>query len=240
MVKYWKTQDSVFAKVYLHEEGHYVMQMEGEKYPFPGYPRGILLYGALSPLKHEIKNQIFNDAWRLLEDKVAGDAIMEYLRAISFPNVLAILNKGKYDIVPYERMVPAVKEIYRAMTVVEEKTGNKKVGQLKELICFILQEDDAYRFRFQWMCKFLRHRMPLKWFDYGLQMLEHAETVGDMKERMRLLRRILMFILEDKSLKNCFDLLMEEMDFKKVMLTKADKYFFRAKYFKVDYPEYQY
>lgn len=241
MVSYWKKQDSVEAKVYLHKDGHYVMQMAGEKYPFPGYPRGSLLYGSLSPLKHQIKNQVFNDCWKMLEDiNLSNEEIMAIMRERVLPKIFELGEKAKFDMVPYERMVPAVKEIWRAMTVVEKKTGNPKVGKLKELICFIIQEDDAYRFRFQWLCKFLRHNIPLKWWDYGLGMLEHAEIIGDMKERIRLFRRITMFILEDESIRNCFELLMKEIDFKKVRLTKADKYFFRAKYFKVDFPEYQY
>ena len=240
MVKYWKTQDSVEAKVYMAPEGHYVMQMKGEKYPFPGSPRGSLLYGSLSPLKHNVKNKIFNDIWALLEEKVEEKEIMRYLRETALPEIFELAEKSKYNMVPFERMVPSVKEIYRAMTVVEKEMNNPKVSKLKELICYILQEDDAYRFRFQWACKFLRHKIPIKWWDYALGMLEHAEIVGDMKERIRLFRRITMFILKDESIKKYFELLMKEIDFKKVILTKADKYFFRAKYFKVDYPDYKY
>jgi hypothetical protein len=71
-------------------------------------------------------------------------------------------------------------------------------------------------------------------------MLEHGEMIGDMKERQRLFRRIFMVVTRDKEMGEGFKLLMKELDWKKLRLTKADKYFFRAKYFKVDYPEYAY
>ena len=37
-----------------------------------------------------------------------------------------------------------------------------------------------------------------------------------------------------------FSRFLKEVNWSKVRLSRADKYFFRAKYFKVDYPEYQY
>lgn len=241
MVQYWKTGDSVKAKVYIDDKGSYVMQMQGEKYPFPGYPRGALLYGLLSPLKHEIKNQIFNDTWKMLEEKKSDQEIMDHLKKTVLPKIFEIGKKTEFDRIPPEKMSPAIKELYRVMSIVEENTKSKNVLYLKDILCFILQEDDAYRFRFQWMMKFFKYKFfqknYLKILDYALSMLEHAETIGDMKERQRLFRRIIIFILKDPVIKNYFDMLFKELDWKKVQLSKADKYFFRAKYFKVDFPE---
>ncbi len=254
MVRYWMNATSTKAKVTTIQkrQGHYVMYMKGEKYPFPGYPRGVLLYGPLSPLKHEIKNQIFNYTWYELEKPltpVGHEEIILHLKHTVLPNIMAIFNKGRYDLVPPDRLQPPVKELWRALSVVEQKTGSTFVRDIKELLCFILEEDDAYRFRFQWMCKFfnprsfwsrLGRKTLLMMFDSALSMLEHGETVGDMKERQRLLRRCLMFFLTSESVRSCFELFAKEVDWKKLRLSKADKYFFRAKYFKVDWPEYEY
>jgi hypothetical protein len=60
-VQYWKTKESIQAKVTHAKDGSQIMWLEGEKYPFPTYPRGYMLFGSLSKLKHEIKNQVFND-----------------------------------------------------------------------------------------------------------------------------------------------------------------------------------
>lgn len=231
MVSYWKTKDFVEAKVMQHPDGHYVMHMQGEKYPFPGHPRGVLLYGSLSPLKHQIKNQVFNACWKMLELEVPAEQIREYLSQTAWPNIYTLAEQSKYDMLPPDKFVPAVKELYRAMT---------KVGvdeRLRDIICFILQEDDAYRMRFQWLAKFfpLLGKPTLKHFERALEMAEQAEVVGDMKERQRLFKRIFLFMANEK-----FTALLKEVDWKKVGLTAADKYFFRAKYYKVDYPEYQY
>lgn len=239
MVKYWKTQDSVEAKVVRAPEGHHVMYMKGEKYPFPGYPRGSLLYGKLSPLKHWIKNKVFNEVWKMLEERKPLKERMQYLRGEAYPYIFDLGEGLKYDMVPHEQMVPPVKELYRAFTKVAKTETDLK---WRDIVTFIFQEDDAYRMRFQWLVKFFpRFSKPtLKDFDKALGMLEHGETVGDMKERVRLLRRVLNALWEDAETKDTYERLLKEIDWKKLELTKGDKYFFRAKYFKVDYPEYAY
>jgi hypothetical protein len=232
MVSYWKTADAVEAKLYKTKDGHYEMQMKGEKYPFLGFPRGSMLFGKLSKLKHEIKNQIFNDTWKMLEEKRSDAEIDAHLEK-SWGNIYTLFEDFKYDQVPFEKMIPPVKELHRAMT------DSGCDSRLRDIICFIFQEDDAYRMRFQWIAKFFPwyRKVSAKDFEYGLSMLEEAEVVGDMKERERLVRRILLYLVKDSKR---FTNFLKLTDWKKIGLTKADKYFFRAKYFKVDYPEYQY
>lgn len=225
MVSYWKTKDLVEAKLMKHPDGYYVMQMEGEKYPFPGHPRGSLLYGKLSPLKHWIKNKVFNDSWALLEERREGE--IPHLLAEAWPFIFNLAEEARYDMVPFEQFQPPVKELHRALTKVGVDT------RLVDILCFIFQEDDAYRWRFQWLAKF--RPTNRKRFTHALDLLEHAEMIGDMKERIRLLKRVLLFIGGCK-----LEAFLKEMNWKRFQLTKADKYFFRAKYFKVDFPEYQY
>lgn len=239
MVKYWKTKECVRAKVTQAKEGHYIMWMEGEKYPFPGFPRGDLLYGKLSPLKHQIKNKIFNESWALLGE---GKPVDTHIKS-KLDEIIEMFNGFKYDTLPESKLVPAVKELWRAWTVIG---GGYKSQKLKEIMCFILQEDDGYRFRVQWVMGFfsfwqkLLKINPIKTFEYALSLLEHAEVIGDMKERQRLLKRVCMEALKDPIISELFTKLFREIDFKKMKLSKADKYFFRAKYFKTDYPNFDY
>jgi hypothetical protein len=120
---------------------------------------------------------------------------------------------------------------------------------LKNTLTFILTEDDAYRMRLQWITQIfnpsawwfkLFFRNPVKDFDLALQELENAEVVGDMKERIRLLRRILLLIIEDKRIGQLFGELCKELDWNKLKLREADKYHFRAKYFKVDLDKFEF
>lgn len=251
MVKYWKTSDKVRAKLLSTPDG-YQMQMEGEKYLFPGYPRGHLLFTSFSKLKHEIKNQIFNDSWYLLEDGTNEEVIVGRLKGAILPKIFEIADSLFYEMVPPDKLSPPVKELWRAMGEVEKKLPPARAyraRRLKEILCFVLQEDDAYRFRFQWVAGWVN---PKAWWrrilrrdflqdlDWALSLLEHAELVGDMKERQRLLRRILIVVFRDKETRESLELLIKELDWKKLKLSKADKYFFRGKYFKVDYPYFEY
>lgn len=238
MVGYWKTKESVQAKVTKAEDGSTVMHMEGEKYPFPGFPRGYLLFGELSKLKHEIKNQIFNESWKKLEEGVKEEEIVKDIKQRLFGSIAKTASRMKYDLMPPESMSPAVKEIHRAWTKVSPETS-----VLRDYLCLILQEDDAYRWRVQWLVSWFGWFMkwnPVKSFEYALTMLEHGEVIGDMKERQILLKRILMLVLKDKSIRKKFIALFREIDWKKIELSKGDKYHFRGKYFKVDYQLFDY
>lgn len=233
MVQYWKDRDHVAAKVTKAGDGSLVMHLEGEKYPFPSFPRGHLLFGSLSKLKHEIKVQIFNDNWWKLEAGASKEEIIADIKRKLFNEMAEIAELSKYDMLPFESMTPSVREIYRAWT----KVAPERTYQLRDYLCFLIQEDDAYRFRIQWLVKWFGWFMkwhPIKSFDYALKMLEHGEVIGDMKERIRLLRRILLICLEDKNIKELFIKLFKEIDWNKVKLTKADLYHFRGKYFKCD------
>ena len=230
MVRYWKQKGAVEAKV-MTVNGVTVMQMEGEKYLFPGFPRGYLLFGKLSKLKHEIKNQIFNDSWAKLE---SGDTkVVEHVNSV-LPNIYELFEGYKYDVLPPENMVSSVREIHRAWTKVNPDS------KLRDIVCFIFQEDDAYRFRFQWMASYFGTGNAVQKLKRGLTWMEDAEIIGDMKERVRLIRRIMLEILIDPKNKYFLEKLFREINWNRVKLTKADKYFFRGKYFKVDFDKFDY
>ncbi len=251
MVQYWKFKESVMAKVTTNKDGALVMKMDGEKEIFPGFPRGHLLFGSLSKLKHEVKNQIFNESWRKLEEKLEKPVIIQDIKR-TIHAINEFVEHDRYEMVPPEKMVVPVREIWRAFSVLEGKTSGtkkEKVRILKEAITYVLQEDDGYRFRFQWIVQVfnpsswwfkLFFRDPIKDFEIALGELEHAEIVGDMKAKIRLLKRILMLMLEDRSISRLFKELCKEMDWNKLKLSEADKYHFRGKWFKVDFDRFEY
>jgi hypothetical protein len=74
-----------------------------------------------------------------------------------------------------------------------------------------------------------------------LDLMEQAEVVEDMKGRIRLIKRILTFFLqEDDAYRFRAQWAYEHLDPKKMKLSKADKYYFRGKYFKVDHDKFDY
>ena len=246
MVKYWKTSDTAPAKVMVNKNGEMVMQIQGEKYPSPGFPRSHLLFGPLSKLKHEIKNQLFNESWWALEGGVdKKQVIVDFKRKLL--EIYKITDKMELDLLPPGSLFLSVRELWRAMTVLQQKhPENKYIEPLKRTLTLILQEDDSYRFRLQWIIQifnpsawWFRFVNPVKWFEKALCELENGEVVSDMQERIRLLRRILLLILEDKNINQLFLELCREVNWNKLKMSKADKYFFRAKYFFVDLDKFE-
>jgi len=243
MTKYYKTKETQEACITTNKDGAQVMRIKGEDYDFPGFPRSHLLFGTwkdrpfgqLAVLKHEIKNQIFNDNWARIE-RGEPIKIREPLQ-----NAYEILDTMRYDIVPREKLFISVREIYDAFTRVQEKHPEIKILQFRDMLCFILQEDDSYRFRVQFLAPiFSIVRSPVKNLMVALQELEYAEVVDDMKERIRLLRRVLWVVLMNKKIKQLFEEFFKEVNWKKVKLSKADKYHFRPKWFKADWDLFEY
>lgn len=240
-VQYWKTKDAVMAKVTKNKEGALVMQMEGESQPFPGFPRGHLLFGTLSKLKHEIKVRLFNDNWWKYEAGATEESIAKDFKQDFKNDIVPIVHEARFDMVPPTRMFGAVREIYRTLEGLESLS--RWVRPLKEVMTYILQEDDAYRFRFQWMVDihyYPLNKDPIKSFNEALVELENAEVVGDMKLRVKLFRDIFNILMEDKRCRELFLEFYKRVDWKKIKLSKADKYHFRGKWFKVDWHLFSY
>ena len=240
-VKYGDRGDLEKAIVIQTKEG-LKMQIRGEKYPLNHFPRGYLLisdyhYTNLAILKHTIKNKIFNYAWAELEKGAEYDIIIQEIKRVILEDLPAILEKSRFDFLPSDKLCVAVRELWRAMTTLEKESPYVKI--LKEALCLILQEDDGYRFRWLWMNNrigwWMRYLGLIKIFERALMYLEDAEIICDMKDKIRLLRRVLLLVLKDKNIKNLFIKLFKELDWKKIQPRKADLYFFRGKYFKVDH-----
>ena len=225
MVQWWKTKEAVQARVTEDKDGSYIMWMEGEKYPFAGYPRGHLIvnepgkYSPYSRLKHEIKNQIFNENWY----KIASCQPVE----IHANDIFQLAETLKYDMMPVHKCTPAVREVNRLLPN----------SPWKDIITCIFQEDDAYRMRFQYLVQFLDKKDPIGSFDKAMKILENAEVVDDMKERINLIRVVLLKLWENPEYAKYWISLVKNMDFKKVKLTKADLYYLRAKFFKPDFKD---
>lgn len=166
-VSYYKTKEAARAKVVHGKDGSLQMEIEGEKHPFPGFPRGHVLTGPLAKAKHKVKNRIFNEVFAELEE---------------------MTREMQYHMLPIEKCAPAVRELDRVLRLVED-----------------------------------------------------AEVVDDMKARIALVRRILVFFLqEDDAYRMRMQWAAERINMKEMKLSKADKYYFRGKYFKVDHDVYDY
>lgn len=167
MVSYWKKDVATRARLITADDGSLQMDVQGEKYPFAGFPRGHVLVGPLSKMKKAIKDMVFNQV---------------------FDEIEKMATQYGPDMLPPERCAPAIREIHRV-----------------------------------------------------LDKMEHMEVTEDMKGRMRLIKKVLTFFLqEDDAYRFRAQYFLSEIDQKKIELSKADKYYARGKYWKVDYDKFDY
>lgn len=133
MVHYWKNNDTARARIKHQKDGSYGLEIEGEDQVMPGFPRGHILFGPLSKVKHRIKTS-FNEAYVEIEK---------------------FHKENKHDFLPYEKLLPPVKVLWKAFEDLEnaEVTEDMKerIKIWKTVICWWMQEDDAYRFRLQYL-----------------------------------------------------------------------------------------
>jgi hypothetical protein len=74
-----------------------------------------------------------------------------------------------------------------------------------------------------------------------LDKMEHMEVTEDMRGRIRLIKKVLTFFLqEDDAYRFRAQYFLSEIDQKKIALSKSDKYYARGKYWKVDYDKFDY
>lgn len=132
MATHWKDRDASKAKIVTAPDGSFQMQIEGEKRLYPGFPRGHTLMGPLAAIKNKVKNMVFNQVFGEIEKMV---------------------EEHKMDLLPPEKMVPAVRHIWETFEKLEdcEVVPDMKGRMLliKKVLCWFLMEDDAYRFRSQ-------------------------------------------------------------------------------------------
>ena len=245
MVRYAKNENSEVKGMIVRTNEGIKMKLQGEKYLFPGHPRGHILtsdyyYTNFSVLKHQIKNKIFNYVWAELEKGTKDDIIIKEIKRVIFEELSPILEESRFDFLPKDKLCIPVKELWRAMSLLEKESSYVKI--LKEVLCFIFQEDDGYRFRWLWVndriswwMRWMGAERLIKDFEKALIYLENAEMIGDMKDKIRLLRRGLILVLKDDNIRNLFIKLFKELNWKKIKTTKADRYYFRGKYFKTDH-----
>lgn len=250
MVSYWKESKGMLARIRIAKGGHFEMEIKGEKYPMKGFPRGYLMqsetgdFPLFSKVKHLAKNLIFNWAWNEIANGTEEKTIVSAVKGPALDNVFELFSGLKYHMLPFDRLVPAVKEFWTGMSAIEGESP--RVKPLKEFLSFTMQEDDGYRYRVQWLMEAAKFRKGdtigeiKKKLESGLLKMADAEVVEDMKLRINLLRVVLLLLINDQRIGNLAELLFKNMDPRKMRLDRGDKYHFRGKYFKVDHDHYEY
>lgn len=102
------------------------LQIKDEKYALRGFPRHALLHGPLVPLKRYMKNFVIEAMVKCMPFKIPDDNLVEPVKELA----------RVFDL---------------AIEAEDEPEMKKLMKQFKDPVTIALNEDDAWRFRWQWM-----------------------------------------------------------------------------------------
>lgn len=215
---------SHLTKVEFREEGGVYTYIDGHEEPYKGYPYFEFVEkidilkkmgrGALSSLYHSFKKRnplelVFLAFVPWLFEALVNSAIYSAHRI-----VMRFRFKPKY-------YCTAIRELYRAF-------GNQE--QLRDIFCMVLENDNAYRYRFQdvvvHLDKVSLKRNPGKELNRLLTIMQSRETGQDLVDTWTLLKTFIPpYLFMNRKMRNEVVRILTELNLEEVKLSKEDKWY---------------
>lgn len=233
-----ETPKDVHALTYVEfpEQGGVLTFMEGYEEPYKGFPfhefvdkidsLKKLSRGVLSSLFHSLKRRNkFQVALLLLVPWLFNDLLRGTIYAFH-----RIIIRFKIKELRY---CDAVREVYRAMSVgfpQETQAEAEMRHMVRDLLCMILENDNAYRFRFQDIIAELDKdaltRNPSKELVRLLSLMQTREKGQDVRDTWTLLKTFLpMYLLVNPQVRRAIVRMLCELDLEKIKLAKEDIFY---------------
>lgn len=228
------TDVNPLLKVEFPSEGGVLTYMEGYELPYRGFPFYEMVEkidtikkigrATLSGMYHSLRRHWYLLPTLLPAIWVVGDLIYVFIHTA-------------YRIVERFRMKPlrysqAVREIYRAFSVPQgedAKTQELRL-MLRDVVCMILEFDNAYRFRAQDILEHLdkealKKNTPKEMMRL-LNLLQSREQTEEIRDTWSLLKHgVRLYLRFDRKLQRLIAGVLAEVDISKVTLTAEDKTF---------------
>jgi hypothetical protein len=223
---------NALTKVEFPEEGGVLTYMEGFEQPYQGYPYYEFVdkidfikktsRAFVSGLYHQIKKRsklrfftLVPNIW-FLKDMVRSWVYVNY----------RIIDRFKIKEVRYSQFV---RELYRKFSLeVKGEHDSSFRLQIRDLVCMILEMDNAYRFRAQdilaEMDQGQMRRKPVSEIIRLINLLQSREKSQDVKDTWILLKHVVrLYLIFDKDLKSILSNVFSNLDLEKVKLSINDK-----------------
>lgn len=210
--------------------------MRSHPYPYHGFPYfefvdkidmlKKVIRNVLSGIYHQLKNRnkllfltFLSSFWMTKVAMRAG--IYTFYRIIE-----------RFRVKP-TRYSPAMQTLYRAFSVERdrEQTKTKELRwMLRDVLCMVMEFDNAYRFRFQEFIVELNkehlQRKPIAEIVRLFELLSKWENLQEQKDKWRLVKYLLRYYLRyDRELRNILRDGLLSLELEKVKLMPEDKYF---------------
>lgn len=225
---------SALLKVEFLEKGGVLTWMEGHNYPYKGFPfyefvdkidyMKKISRGFLSSLFHSLK--IINKFWFItiipalwISKHLVKAFVYVFYRMIERFRIKSI------------RYCDSVRELYRAFSYEddnESKIDREYRLQIRDLICSVLEFDNAYRFRFQDIIEDLNKKaLEKNSINEILRLLEimiQREKQQDIKDTWTLVKLAVNYLKYDKTLLKFLTKTLLRLEVGKVVMDENDKH----------------
>ena len=227
---------SALTKVEFLEEGGVLTWMEGHEYPYKGFPfyefvdridyMKKLTRSFLSGLYHSFKP--IRKVWILtLIPSIWVSKIL--LRAIIY-TFYRMIERFR---IKSHRYCKSVRELYRAFTYEDpsEKSQDTQLRlQLRDLMCMILEFDNAYRYRFQDIMEDLDilviKEKPLNEIIRLFDIMSSREKTQEIKDTWTLIKSFVYYYVKyDKSLLKILANTLYRINTEKAILDEGDRHY---------------
>ena len=124
-VQYGEKGGQQLARPVRVKDGSLELEIKDEKYRLRGVPRAHILHGPLAPLKRYMKVFIVETIMKCMPHMLPDDQLCEPVREFARVCDLVIEAEDEFEM-------------------------KRQLKQGRDAMCMFLQEDDAWRFRWQW------------------------------------------------------------------------------------------
>lgn len=223
---------NALTKVEFPEEGGVMTYMEGYELPYRGWPIADsvdkidvikkIAKASLSGMYHSFKKRpwmtvLLLPAILVLRDIITA-GVYTFYRLIE-----------RFKTKPL-RFSQCMRELHRAFTVNHEENLSELRLMLRDVVCNILEFDNAYRFRAQDILEELNkdslRNNAIKELKRLIVIAQGRETTQEIKDTWKLIKMFISFYLRfDRKLLRLFTDTLLNLDIEKFKLTPEDKQF---------------
>lgn len=228
------TDKSSLEKVEFPDEGGMLTYMSGHDYPYRGFPYFEIVEKI--DLIKKISRAAVSGLYHSLKRK-------KYWLFTLIPSIWVVKNFAETGIYTFYRLVErfklkpqrysrSIRELHRAFSIPRgEDTHTQELRlMLRDLVCMILEFDNAYRFRVQDWIEDLDQvavkKNPIKEISRVLTIAQSRELTAEIKDTWTLAKLgVSVYLRFDRKLKNVLADILASIDKEQFKLTPEDKHF---------------
>lgn len=222
------TEVRALTKVEMPDSGSVFTYMEDEDYPYSGFPfhEFVDKIDTLKKLSRGVLSSFYHSLKKRNKAQIAVLALSPWffndLAQASIYAFHRVIMRFKIKELRYS---PAIRAVYRAM-----EGGNDLKEAVRDILCMVLENDNAYRFRFQDIMvevdKAALRKNPAKELVRLLRIMQTREKNQDVADTWTLLITFLpMYLLVNPLVRKEVIACIDRLNLEKIQLAESDKWF---------------